>query len=127
MWISLEVALAVHERLLAEHGGREGLRDRGLLECALARPRQVEAYGDTAPDTASLAASLAFALVRNMPFLDGNKRTAHACYLAFLALNRIDCNAGDEEKYVQLLALTEGIQTEANFASWLRSNLGPAR
>ena len=123
LWIERALALAIHERQLAEHGGGSGVRDEALLESALGRPQQLSAYGDPPPDLAALAASLAFGLARNHPYVDGNKRTAHVCYRVFLALNDVDLVAGEQEKYVQMLALAEGSLAEADFAAWLRSRL----
>jgi len=123
IWIERALALTIHERQLAEHGGGNGVRDESLLESALARPQQLHAYGDPPPDLAALAASLAYGLARNHPFVDGNERTAHVCYRVFLALNDVDLVAGEEEKYVQMLALAEGTLSEADFAAWLRSRL----
>ena len=87
IWLSKALVLAVHDRQLSEHGGQPGVRDVTLLDSALARPQQRHAYGDPPPDLAELAASLAYGLARNPPFLDGNKRTAHICYRLLLALN----------------------------------------
>src|ERR1700733_9223020 len=123
VWIGRALALAIHERQLAEHGGGSGVRDESLLESALARPQQLHAYGNPPPDLAALAASLAHDLARNHPFVDGNKRTAHVCYRIFLALNDVDLAASEEEKYVQMLALAEGSLSESDFAAWLRSRL----
>ena len=123
VWIDRVLALALHERQLAEHGGGAGVRDEALLESALARPQQLFAYGDPPPDLAALAASLAFGLARNHPFVDGNKRTAHVCYRVFLALNDAELEASGEEKYVQMLSLAEGSLSEAGFADWLRPRL----
>lgn len=123
VWISTTLALAVHDRQLAEHGGGTGVRDIGLLEGALARPQQRHAYGDPSPDLAELAASLAHALARNHPFVDGNKRTAHVCYRVFLRLNGGDLVASDEEKYAMMIGLSEGSLSEADFATWLRAHL----
>jgi death-on-curing protein len=120
IWISRSLALAIHERQVSEHGGDAGVRDEALLESALARPQQLQAYGDPPPDVASLAASLAFGIARNHPFVDGNKRTAHVCYRAFLAMNDVELVASDEEKYLRMLALAEGSLDEAGFAGWLR-------
>src|SRR4051794_9650359 len=114
VWIERALALALHERQLAEHGGGSGVRDEAPLESALARPQQLHAYGNPPPDLADLAASLAFGLARNHPFVDGNKRTAHVCYRVFLALNDAQLVAGDEEKYLRMLALAEGSLTEAD-------------
>lgn len=122
-WIEAAFALAIHDRQLSEHGGRSGLRDPGLLDAALARPQQRLAYGDPPADLADLAASLAYGLARNHPFVDGNKRTAHVCYRTFLLLNGADIQAADDEKYLAMLALAEGKVSEQDFAAWLRPRL----
>lgn len=122
-WINKALALAIHDRQLAEHGGAGGVRDDALLDSALARPRQLYAYGDPPPDLADLAASLAYGLARNHPFVDGNKRTAHVCYRAFIALNGGTFSATDEDKYVAMLGLAEGSLDEAGFAAWLRPRI----
>lgn len=123
VWIDKQLALAIHDRQLSEHGGSAGARDDKLLESALARPQQLYAYGDPIPDVADLAASLAFGLARNHPFVDGNKRTAHVCYRVFLALNDVEFTASDEDKYVTMLALAEGALKEKEFAAWLRRHI----
>lgn len=123
LWIDRTLALAIHERQLSEHGGGNGVRDEALLESALARPQQLYAYGDPAPDIAALAASLAYGLARNHPFVDGNKRTAHVCYRVFLMLNDVEFTASAEGKYISMLSLADGSLSEADFADWLRSNL----
>lgn len=122
-WIDKELALAIHDRQLAEHGGGGGVRDESLLDSALARPPQLHAYADPAPDIAALAASLAAGLAGNHPFVDGNKRTAHVCYRVLLALNAAELVATDEQKYVQMIALAEGSLDEAGFAAWIRAHL----
>ncbi|MGY0558342.1 type II toxin-antitoxin system death-on-curing family toxin [Lysobacter sp. A421] len=123
IWIEKALALAIHDRQLAEHGGGSELRDAGLLDSALARPQQLHAYGDPPPDLADLAASLAFGLARNHPFVDGNKRTAHVCYRVFLQLNGFTLVASNEDKYTSMLALAEGSMPEAEFAAWLRRHI----
>jgi len=123
IWIERPLAIAIHERQLAEHGGGIGVRDESLLDSALARPQQNHAYGDPPPDLADLAASLAFDLARNHSFIDGNKRTAHVCYRVFLALNGADLVASDEDKYVTMIALAEGSLSEAEFTDWLRQRI----
>lgn len=123
VWIGKALALAIHDRQLAEHGGGSGVRDEALLDSALARPQQLHAYGDPTPDLADLAASLAFGLARNHPFVDGNKRTAHVCYRAFIALNDGEMTASDEEKYVAMLGLAAGSMSESEFADWLRPRI----
>jgi len=123
VWIDKALALAIHDRQLAEHGGSSGVRDESLLDSALARPQQLHAYGDPAPDLAALAASLAFGIARNHPFVDGNKRTAHVCYRVFLALNDAEFEATDEDKFVTMLGLAEGSLGETEFAAWLREHI----
>ena len=126
IWIEKTLALAIHDRQLAEHGGSPAVRDETLLDSALARPQQLQAHGYPPPDLAdlaALAASLAFGLARNHPFVDGNKRTAHVCYRTFLALNGATINSSDEDKYVTTLALAEGSLPEADFAAWLRQHI----
>ena len=123
VWVEKPLALAIHDRQLAEHGGTTGVRDETLLESALARPQQLYAYGDPAPDLADLASSLAFGIARNHPFVDGNKRTAHVCYRVFLALNDVEMTAGDADKYATLLALAEGKLSEQEFSTWLRARV----
>jgi len=120
VWVETALVLAIHDRQLAEHGGSAGVRDEGLLESALARPKQLLAYGDPPPDLCDLAAALAHGLARNHPFVDGNKRTAHVAYRTFLALNGVELDATDEEKYVTMIALAEGKLSERDFAAWLR-------
>ena len=123
IWIDRSLALAIHERQVSEHGGPAGVREEALLQSALARPQQRHAYGDPPPDLADLAASLAFDLARNHPFIDGNKRTAHVCYRVFLVLNDVRLDASEEDKYLQMLSLAEGALDEAGFAAWLRPRL----
>jgi death-on-curing protein len=120
-WISAEVALAGHAEQLAEHGGGEGVRDHGLFESAMARPRNLAAYGD--PDAAALAASYAFGLARNHPFVDGNKRTAAVVMEAFLNANGFELRANDAEIVVTILALAAGELGEEELAQWLRERI----
>lgn len=126
VWLEVALVKAIHDRQLAEHGGSPGVRDETLLESALARPQQRYAYGDPAPGLAELAASLAFGLARNHPFVDGNKRTAHVAYRTFLALNGAELEASDEDKYLNMLALAEGRLNEQDFAAWLRQHIRSA-
>jgi len=91
-WIGATVVFAVHDRQIAQHGGRDGVRDLGTVESALARPQNLQAYGN--PDTVDLAAAYAFGLARNHGFHDGNKRTAWIVARLFVADNgtRIKCD-----------------------------------
>lgn len=123
IWISRALALAIHDRQLAEHGGGSGVRDEGMLESALARPQQLHNYGNPPPDLADLAASLAFGLARNHPFVDGNKRTAAVACEVFIMLNSAELDAEDHELYPLYLGLAEGSLDEAGFAEWLRPRI----
>lgn len=120
VWVELRDALAIHDAQLGEHGGASGVRDQGLLESALARPQNLAAYGD--PDSAALAASYAFGIARNHPFVDGNKRTALVVLEFFLALNGWVLTADDVDCVVTLLALADGTLSEAELADWIRKN-----
>lgn len=125
VWVRTDVVYAIHRRQIAEHGGGEGIRDGGLLDSALARPKNLAAYSgsESGPDLASLAASYAWGLVRNHPFVDGNKRTAYVVCRTFLKLNGQDLEASSEEKYLVFLRLAEGSLSEQQLASWLRDHL----
>ena len=125
-WITKPLALAIHDRQLAEHGGIAGVRDESLLDSALARPQQLHAYGDPPPDLADLAAALAYDIARNHPFLDGNKRTAAVACETFIVLNGATLEADDLSLYPAHLGLAEGSLSEAALADWLRQHLKPA-
>jgi death on curing protein len=120
-WISSEAAAAIHEEQLAEHGGASGTRDEGGLHSALARPQNLAAYG--VPDGPALAGSYAYGIVRNHPFVDGNKRTGWVLARLFLAKNRIELRFEQAEAVVRMLALAAGEITEAEFAEWLRERV----
>ncbi|MDO5693280.1 MAG: type II toxin-antitoxin system death-on-curing family toxin [Pseudomonadota bacterium] len=120
-WLPREVLIAVHEEQLAEHGGAVGLRDEELFDSALARPQQLANYGE--PDAADLAAAYAFGLLRNHPFIDGNKRTGYVAAELFLALNGYAMTASDESATLTTLSLAAGDIDEAAFAGWLHRHL----
>jgi len=122
-WISLNVVLATHLAQLAEHGGLDGVRDRGLLESALARPLQHAAYERC--DLADLAATYALGLLRNHPFLDGNKRTALVTMETFLAINGIALGAGDTECVLTIEAAAAGEIDDHALAAWIRTYMRP--
>ncbi len=121
-WLDLRDALAIHDRILALHGGAEGIRDQGLLESALARPRQMYAYADD-PDLADLSAALTVAVVRNHPFVDGNKRTGFLLGVLFPELNGLEFAAKEEDAAQAVLSLAAGSLTEGQFRNWLRDNI----
>jgi len=125
VWILRDTALALPERLLAEFGGSSGVRDRGLLDSALARPENLLAYGK--PSVFELAAAYAFGLVKNHPFIDGNKRTGFATAVLFLELNRQRVQASEADAVIQTLALAAGATDEAAYAAWLKANTRRAR
>jgi len=112
----------MHDRLLAAHGGVPGLRDRGLLESALARPRQHYSYAESV-DIVDMAALYTIAVVQNHPFVDGNKRTGFLAGVLFLELNGLDFKATEEHVIGTVLALAAGELDEAGYAAWLRSNV----
>ncbi|HUG73440.1 MAG TPA: type II toxin-antitoxin system death-on-curing family toxin [Steroidobacteraceae bacterium] len=122
-WIGRGLVIAIHDRQLAEHGGSSGIRDETLLESALARPQQLLAYADPPADLADLAASLAYGVARNHPFVDGNKRTAAVTCETFLRLNGAALEAGDVDLFPVYLAVAEGKLSEQDFATWLRPRL----
>ena len=121
VWIDHAVVLAVHEEQLAEHGGAAGVRDAGLLESALARPRNLAHYGE--PDLCELAAAYAFGLARNHPFIDGNKRSAFVATELFLVLNGWQLVASDADCVLIMLSLASGEIDEPAFAAWLRGRV----
>jgi death-on-curing protein len=125
IWVELEVVLAIHDEQLAEHGGQPGVRDAGLLESALARPRNQFSYGETS--IARLAASYAFGISRNHPFLDGNKRTSLVVAELFLELNGYELAAADAQCVTTFLALAAGDLTEDQLADWISANSATAR
>ena len=120
VWIIRAIVLALHEEQLAEHGGPSGIRDEGLLDSALERPKNQLSYGD--PDIYDLAAAYAYGIAKNHPFVDGNKRSSFVVSEAFLNLNGYDLIAADEAALLIWLALADGKITEAELAQWLRKN-----
>jgi death-on-curing protein len=121
VWIDERDALAIHGRVLAQHGGAAGLRDQGLLQSALARPRQHYAYAES-PDIIELAALYTAGIVRNHPFLDGNKRTGFVIGILFLELNGYRFTASEEDAAQAILKLAEGAFDEAAYSGFLRGN-----
>jgi death-on-curing protein len=120
IWLSSDVLLAVHDEQLAEHGGGSGVRDLGLFESALARPRNLVNYGS--PDVCDLAAAYGYGLARNHPFVDGNKRTAFVAVELFLVLNGYELLADDANCVLTMLAVAAGSMAEPAFAQWLRDH-----
>jgi death-on-curing protein len=119
-FLGADVARAVHDRQLAEHGGLAGTKDEGLLEAALDRPRNKFAYGEE--DSCALAAAYAFGISRNHPFNEGNKRTAWVMARLFLALNRVEIAFDKADAIRTMLSLAARELAEDVFADWLRKH-----
>jgi death-on-curing protein len=122
VWVRRDVVVAVEEQLLAVFGGASGIRDAGLLESALARPKNRFAYEPTAVTIFDLASAYAFGLAKNHPFVDGNKRIAFATATMFLELNGYRFEAGEVDAVVRTLALAAGELKELEYAQWLKAN-----
>jgi death on curing protein len=119
-WVDVSVVLAVNDEQLAEHGGASGMRDPGLLESALARPRNRYAYDQASLH--ALAARYAYGIAKNHPFVDGNKRTSLVIAELFLNLNGIELTASDEAVVITWLRLAAGGMSEAELESWITEN-----
>jgi death on curing protein len=122
-WLDIDIVLDFHAEQLAVFGGADGLRDRGLLESALARPINKFAYGEQS--IAALAAAYGFGISQNHPFIDGNKRTALASMIVFLGLNGLDLDVPPEAATVMVLSLAAGETTEELLAQWLADSVVP--
>jgi death on curing protein len=121
VWIDERDALALHDRLLALHGGAVGLRDDALLKSALARPQQHFAYAES-PDIVDMAAAYTGGIVRNHPFVDGNKRTGFVVGILFLELNGYRFSASEEDAARAVLELASGNLDEAGSIAFLRAH-----
>ncbi|WP_462387179.1 type II toxin-antitoxin system death-on-curing family toxin [Acidovorax sp. Q11] len=123
-WVSKQALVLLHGESLATHGGREGMRDEGLLDSALMRPQNIVAYADVdnPPDAATLAASYGVGLAKNHPFVDGNKRAAFLAVGLFLYLNGLRLGATQTDATLTMLAVAAGDITEEAFAVWLREH-----
>ena len=121
-FLDRDIILAIHEEQLAQHGGRVGIRDEGLLESALTRPVSRAAY-DPATDIATFAAAYAFGLAKNHPFLDGNKRSAYVAMELFLLDNGFALLSSDEDSLLTMLKLAAGEMGEEEYAAWIRDKI----
>jgi len=119
-WLSLGSVLAMHNVLLAEHGGSSGVRDQGLLESALAKPRNRSVYTDAT--TFELAAAYCYGIVKNHPFVDGNKRTGFMSAYTFLSLNGHSLIASEPEVVLTIEQVAAGELSEATLATWFEKN-----
>jgi len=119
-WLTLPVVIAIHDEQLAIHGGSGGTRDAALLESALNRPRNKWAYEQA--ELPELAAAYGFALAKNHPFIDGNKRTALLAIYTFLGINGVDFQVPEAEAAAVILSLAAGEVSEESLARWIRDN-----
>lgn len=124
-WVRRDVVLRIHEESLKEHGGPEGVRDQGLLESALARPKNLFVYAEKQSSLAQSAAAYARGITANHPFVDGNKRTAFLVSVTFLRLNGLALTASKEDRVLTFWALAAGELSEEQLAQWFERNTAP--
>ncbi len=121
-WIRKDAVLAMHDRQLAEHGGGPGVRDEGLLESALMKPQNLFLYSESEVDYARLAASYAYGIATNHPFIDGNKRTALVVSLTFLYAHGYIFNGSYQDEYNIFIKVASGEMSEEELAVWFAAN-----
>ena len=119
-WLLDEVVIAIHDEQIAVHGGIPGIRDDGLLSSALTRPKQKANYGD--PSLFDLAAAYGYGIIRNHPFVDGNKRTGFLVAYVFLNINGWELRSREVEAVNAVLDLAAGKMNEPCFSDWLKNN-----
>ncbi|WP_076791451.1 type II toxin-antitoxin system death-on-curing family toxin [Chlorobium sp. KB01] len=119
-WLLDGVIIAIHDEQIAVHGGSPGIRDAGLLSSALARPKHKADYGD--PSVFDLAAAYAYGIIRNHPFVDGNKRTGFLVAYVFLTINGWELRSGEVETFKAVFDLAAGEMDEPSFSDWLKNN-----
>ncbi|MDX3968736.1 MAG: type II toxin-antitoxin system death-on-curing family toxin [Bradyrhizobium sp.] len=119
-WLTRRIIIAIHDEQLAIHGGASGLRDEGMLESALDRPKNKWSYESA--DLPELAAAYAFGIARNHPFVDGNKRMSLLALYTFLGVNGIDFVVPEAEAAAMILSLASGEVSEESLARWIRDN-----
>ena len=126
IWIQQRMVIDAHEESLVEHGGPSGIRDIGMLESALARPKNLFAYAETEPSLQRMAAAYAFGIAANHPFVDGNKRTALIASLVFLKLNGLLVTADKADRYLTFYGLAAGTVSEDELTDWFVRHTAPA-
>lgn len=119
------MVIDAHEESLVEHGGPSGIRDIGMLESALARPKNLFAYAETEPSPQRMAAAYAFGIAANHPFVDGNKRTALIASVTFLKLNGLILTADKADRYLTFYGLAAGTVSEEALAEWFVKHTVP--
>ncbi len=120
-WVLREVVFAAHDQSLAQFGGGAGVRSEAMLDSALGKPLNLFSYGGE-PSLFDLAASYGYGIVKNHPFVDGNKRTGFIVAIAFLELNGFSFQASEVDAALQTYALAAGEVSEAGYAEWLQAN-----
>ena len=120
LWISEEIVRVIHQDQIQQHGGRLGIRDENILSASLARPRHLFVYNQ--PDLFDLAAAYGYGLVKNHPFIDGNKRTAFVIMTTFLLVNGYLLDVPEMEVVEMIERLATDQQTQNTLAQWLREN-----
>lgn len=124
VWVRVDVLLNVHRRLIDSYGGLQGVRDENALNSAVARPQQLEAYGGI-DSAAHLGAALAWALLRNHPFADGNKRTAFAALVIFLTRNGYRLTRSQVEETAMTLRAASSEISEDDWTEWVKRSVAP--
>jgi len=124
-YLSLAEVLKLHDAIISETGGSHGLRDLGLLESAVGQPQQTFGGDDLYPSLVAKASALGFSLIKNHPFVDGNKRIGHAAMEAVLMLNGFELAATVDESEAEVLAVAAGHRTREQLETWLESRLVP--
>jgi len=124
-YLSLAEVLKLHDLIISETGGSHGLRDLGLLESALGQPQQTFGGDDLYPTLVAKAAALGFSLIKNHPFVDGNKRIGHAAVEALFMLNGFELSAGIDDAESMILGVASGSRTREEFQEWLERHLVP--
>ena len=122
-YLSLAEVLRLHGRIIDDTGGSDGLRDLGLLESALAQPRQTFGGADLHPTLGEKAAAVGFSLINNHPFVDGNKRIGHAVVEGMLMLNGFELAADVNESEAEILAVAAGQRSREEFHAWIESKM----
>jgi death-on-curing protein len=124
-YLSLAEVLKLHDSIISETGGSHGLRDLGLLESALGQPQQTFGGEDLYPTLAAKATALGFSLIKNHPFVDGNKRVGHAALEAMLMLNGVELSASVDGSESEVLAVASGARTREEFQAWVEGHVSP--
>ena len=122
IWVTHEAVIAIHKRQIAEHGAGPGIRDSGLLESALAKPKNAFSHSDEQLSTPSLASAYAYEIARNRPFVDGNKRTSLIISLLFLELNNWELLCDAENLYGTFMKLADGSLTADDLSAWFKKH-----